>query len=399
MAKIARAFACTQMAPGNATLMGSQERLTPAGAVWANSIAASALDLDDGHRLAMGHPGAAVIPAAIATAEDIRATGADLLAAVVAGYEIAVRTSVARRAMYKERQYATGIWAVYGAAAAAGKLLKLDHAQFQSALGIAQGHGPFPPSGAFTNDNMVKEGIGWSAMTGCAAAYLAWAGFHGPADALDQSQRFHQELLAKEIPAGPSFPYAIAGAYFKPHAACRWAHPAIDAALELAAREKFTPDDVTSIDVACFYEATRLSNPCPETPIGAQFSIPFNVATALIHRQVTPEELSENHLTDPLTRSLAHKVHLHIDPALDELFPRQTAVHLTIRTRQGVFEQTVAYPKGNPENPMSDDELRRKATHLTRDFLKPDQIDRLWDAVWRLEQVADLSDLCNLLAG
>lgn len=397
MAKTAQAFAHAHMAPGRATVIGARRRLAVPGATWANAIAASALDLDDGHRDAMGHPGAAVIPAALAAAEDVQATGAAFLSALVAGYEVAVRASVARQPMFKERQYASGIWGVYGAAAAVAKLLRLDHRAFQNALGIALGHGPFPPSGAFTNDNMVKEGVGWSAMTGCAAAYLAQAGFHGPSDALDRSQRFWPELLTQNLPENPGESHAITQIYFKPHAACRWAHSAIDAILDMVAAEQLHPAEVKAIHVAGFYEITRLADPKPQTPIAAQFSIPFCLATALIHGRVSPDELSEEHLHNPATLELARRVHLHVEPELDDLFPAQTAVHLTVQTTRGDFARSVFYPRGNPENPLTDQELQEKACRLTQDFLGAEQVAALWAVVQGMDAAADVFALSEVL--
>ncbi|HYL80054.1 MAG TPA: MmgE/PrpD family protein, partial [Candidatus Acidoferrum sp.] len=112
MAEIGACFGSEQFASGKCTVIGSRRPLCATGAAWVNCNAASALDLDDGHRMAMGHPGAAVIPAALAVAETTGATGREFLAAVVAGYEVAVRASVARVPWYKDRLYSSGIWGV-----------------------------------------------------------------------------------------------------------------------------------------------------------------------------------------------------------------------------------------------------------------------------------------------
>ena len=117
MAQISANFAHEQFASGDATVIGSRRPLSVLGATWVNGACASALDMDDGHRMAMGHPGASVIPAALAIAESTRARGKEFLAALVAGYEVAVRASAARVPWYKDKMYSTGIWGVFGAAA------------------------------------------------------------------------------------------------------------------------------------------------------------------------------------------------------------------------------------------------------------------------------------------
>lgn len=232
MTEISSRFAYDQYGPGKATVIGSRRPMSVMGAAWVNCSAASALDMDDGHRLAMGHPGAAVIPAALAVAETTGATGREFLAAVVAGYEVAVRCSVASVPWYKERMYSSGIWGVFGAAAAAGKLLGFDEARLQSAFGNAASHGSFPPGGLQANYSMVKEVIGWAGMTGCAAALLAQGGFIGPEDVMDYSGRWDTTQLVDGL--GDPERYAILGTYFKPYAVCRWAHSSVDAVLELA---------------------------------------------------------------------------------------------------------------------------------------------------------------------
>src|SRR5512144_360565 len=230
MSVISARFAHEQFAPGRATVLGSKAPLSVTGATWANASFASALDMDDGNRMAMGHPGACVIPAALAVAEERGASGRRLLAAIVAGYEVAVRASAARVRWYKERMYSTGIWGVFGATAAAGKLLAFDDATLQSAFGIAGSHGAFPPGGLQANHAMVKETIAWSAMTGVASALLAQQEFIGPPDFLDYTERWDAPALVAGL--GDSDRFAILDTYFKPYAVCRWAHAAVDAALE-----------------------------------------------------------------------------------------------------------------------------------------------------------------------
>ncbi len=396
MSQISARFAYDQFGSGKATVIGSRRPLGVAGAAWVNCNAASALDLDDGHRMAMGHPGAVVIPAALAIAETTGATGQEFLAAIIAGYEVAVRASVARVPWYKDRMYSSGIWGVFGAAAAAGKLLGFDEAALQCALGNAASHGPFPPGGLQANYSMVKEVIGWAGMTGCAAALLAQQGFIGPEDLMDYSGRWDTTQLVEGL--GDPDRYAILGAYFKPYAVCRWAHSSVDAVLELAERYGLRPDEIESILVETFYEGTRLVNYAPRNAIAAQFSIPFALAVALLYRRIEPEDVSEENLQKPEILELARKVEVVVDQEINSQFPAKTTARVTIHTTRGSFQTTVEYPRGNPENPLTDDELRAKFRSQTAKIVGEKTCEGLHAAIFDLAHARDVTSLTQLLA-
>lgn len=396
MTQISARFGYEHFASGKCTVIGSRQPLSVAGAAWVNCNAASALDLDDGHRMAMGHPGAAVIPAALAVAETTGATGREFLAALVAGYEVAVRASVARVPWYKDRMYSSGIWGVLGVAAAAGKLLGFDEATLQSAIGNAASHGSFPPGGLQANYSMVKEVIGWAGMTGCAAALLAQQGFIGPEDVMDYSGRWDTAQLAEELDNPER--YAILSTYFKPYAVCRWAHSSVDAVLDLIGRHHLRQDEIQKILVETFYEVTRLVNYAPRNAIAAQFSIPFALAIALLNRRIDPEDVSEENLQKPEVLDLARKVEVVVDPEINDQFPAKTIARVTMTTARGRFQTTVEYPRGNPENPLSDDELRAKFRALTSKIVGEKTSEHLQAAILDLAQARDVTSLTQLLA-
>ena len=395
MAEISARFAHEQFAPGSATVIGSAKPLSVTGATWVNGASASALDMDDGHRMAMGHPGASVIPAALAMAERTGASGREFLAALVAGYEVAVRASAARVPWYKDKMYSTGIWGVFGATAAAGKLLGFDEATLQSALGTAGSHGSFPPGGLQSNHAMVKETIAWSGMTGVSAALLAQQHFVGPADFLDYSERWDTSALVAGL--GDLGEAAILRTYFKPYAVCRWAHAAVDAVLELKQRHQLRIDEIETIEVETFWEVTRLANDQPSNTIAAQFSIQFALAVALLYDRIGPAEVSDAHLHDPAILSLARKVRVAVDDMLDREFPAKTMARVTMHTRRGDLRTTVEYPRGNPENPMSPAELEAKFQLLTRDLISDERRQRLHAAILGLPEAKNVLALTQLL--
>jgi 2-methylcitrate dehydratase PrpD len=394
MARASTRLALGQFASGSATAIGAKDRLSEVGATWVNGICASALDLDDGHRLAMGHPGASVIPTALAVAETTHATGADLLAAVVVGYEMAVRVSVSRLPGYKASHYSSGIWGVLGSVAAAGKLLEFDALAFQHALGIAIAHGPFPPRSGFLLESMVKEVIGWAGVVGCSAAFLAREGFAGPKDGLDRAGRYDPDQLLADLGG----PYAIEKTYFKPYASCRWSHPPIDGVLRLVSEHGLQPAEINEIQVDGFREITLLDECAPTSTVAAQYSVPFSIALALTHGGIGPRELTAANLQDEELLGLARRVKLSLDPEIDRLFPEKTVARITIAAAQGTFTTTVEYPKGNPENPMSDAELAEKFTWLASEVVGEERSLQLKETVAHLEELEDVNHLTALLA-
>jgi 2-methylcitrate dehydratase PrpD len=394
MARVSAGFAPRQFGPGNATLIGSSLRLNEVGATWVNSICASALDMDDGHRLAMGHPGAAVIPTALAVAETTKASGRDFLTAIVAGYEMAVRVSTAMLPGYRAGRYSTGIWGGFGSAAAAGVLLGLDRRTLQDALGIVAAHGPSPPQGAFLHDSMVKETIAWAGVTGCASAFLAQAGFTGPEDVLDKSGRYDTDRLVKDM----GQEYAILKTYFKPYASCRWSHSAIDGVLKLAGEYDLQPADLQAIDVEGFQATMMLCDYTPVNTVAAQYSIPFSLALALTYGRIGPAELAETNLQAPELLALASRVKVSVTSELDQLFPEKTAIRVTLHTNREDFTTTVEHPKGDPSNPLSDAELEEKFRWLTVDIVGEERSQQILEVIARLEQIGSVRTLARLLS-
>ena len=168
--RIAVEYASAEHAGDTATALFDGRRLTATGAGWANAVLGNALDFDDGHRLAKGHPGANVIPAALAVAEAAGATLEELLAAIVVGYELAVRAAIDLHA--RSRDYrASGAWGAIGAAAACARLLGLDSVRTEHAVGLAEHHAPVAPvMRSVSEPTMAKDACGFGALLGVSAA-------------------------------------------------------------------------------------------------------------------------------------------------------------------------------------------------------------------------------------
>ncbi len=366
----------------------------PAHAAFANSAAASALDLDDGHRAAGGHPGAAVVPAVLALAQAAGAGWPETLAALAAGYEVGVRVAAARD-FARLDTLSTGRWCAYGVAAAAARLLGLTAAQAEEALATAGVLSPGLSAAGYSRvmGNHAKEGIPWATLTGVWAAELAAGGFTGPVDILDHPAYYD----AAAITAGLGQGFAVDRVYFKPYACCRWAHAALDALCGLMRGEGLSAGGIDAIEVHTFERALRLNNyPDPPTLEAAQYSLPFCLAAAAVAGPESLLPLSPALLGRADIVALARRVALHVDADFDRAFPGEAGARVVLRAAAGRFEALCRHPHGDPDNPMSWDQLAAKLRTLTRGVLPEARAEAITAAVHRLPQ-GGLGPLMELL--
>jgi 2-methylcitrate dehydratase PrpD len=381
-AQAARDAARSSWGSGTAPVWFAGERLTVPGAAFANSAAASMLDLDDGHRAAAGHPGASIIPAVLATAAVHATTDDRILTAVALGYDVAIRIA-ASRDFAALTTMVSGPWVGQGAAAAAAWLRGLDRSATAQAIAIAGASAPNLAAVAYSRvmGNHLKEGIPWATATGLAAVDLAAAGFTGPTDLLDNDAIFDRTKLLE----GLGEVWAIEGIYFKPYSCCRWAHAAIDAILALKAELAFSARDVTSIRIHTFGWALRLNNDCePVTLESAQYSVPFCVALAAVRGAEPLVRLSENSLVDLEVLALAKRVELVLDPTFETLFPAAVPARVVIETPAGRFEKAVMAPLGEPTNPLDWSALECKFRTVASGHLSMEQSNSLLRSFERL---------------
>lgn len=396
-ATAARGAASALFAPGGAGVWLEGTGLVPAGAAFANAAAASALDLDDGHRGAGGHPGAAIVPAVLAVAEAAAADDRAVLAALVIGYEVAVRVGAARD-FDRLDTLATGRWCGIGAAAAAAWLARLPEPVAAEAMAIAGVEAPGLSAAGYSArmGNSVKEGIPWATATGLVAVDLARRGFTGPTDLLDHPGYFSREVLLDGL--GERF--AVDGVYFKPYACCRWIHGAIDAVLAVQAAEGLPGEAIAQVEVHTFGRALRLNNYAdPDTLESAQYSLPFCVAAAALRGSDALMPMDPRLLHDPEVVGLAGRVVLVVDPALDAAFPARTPARVVLEARGRRYAHEVKHPQGDPANPMDAAALDRKFERLTVPCLGADRAAALARAIGSLGDGRGVGRLTALLAG
>lgn len=374
-------------AGGPATAWGEPAAsLRAADAALVNGVAAHAFELDDFHQTKL-HPGAVVVPAALAVAERLDSPGEALLAAVAAGYEVMIRTSAALdpSAAKSRGWHITGIAGTFGAAAAAAVLMDLDTEHTAWALGLAgtQSGGLF----AFTADGAMSKRLhaGQAARAGVVAAELAAAGFTGPTQIYEAADggflwTFVDGASAAPLVEGLGQTWRLDTTSFKPHAACGSAHSYIDAAIELHARypdlegRRVRAGLCRIVDAQCGFDYE------PGTALNGQMSMRFCIAAALRYGQALPAEFSDARLAETKTVALAQAMELVHDAELDAIYPTHYPGWVEIETQPGggVFERVYRDdPSGSIANPNKEAAMIEKFHRLLGDLGLGDQAPRI----------------------
>ena len=350
LSRLMRTHAATHFAAAGpaAGLLFDARTASPPGAALANASTIDSMDGHDGHRLCKGHVGAAVLPAALAFLDGVdTATGADLLAALVVGYEVATRAGIGLHATAAD-YHSSGAWNALGAAAVGSRILGLDGAATLHSLGIAQYHGPRAPMMAAIGDpSMVKDSSAWGAHAGVTAALLAADGFTGPSPG----------LLAAPDPAAwldLGDRWRILEQYFKPYPVCRWAQPAVQAAIDVVTAYDVDPASLRSLTVTTFDPATRLLASYPTTTEQAQYSLGFPVALAAVHRDVPADLVARPDRAGEAVHRLVASMSVQESPALTAAFPDQRRAEVSAALVDGrVLSSGPTTAYGDPESPLS----------------------------------------------
>lgn len=397
-----------------ASAFGIHGRLPAAMAAFVNGVSAHGVEMDDTHSRASAHPGAVVWPAALAIAEREGLSGAALLPAVAAGYELACRVGCAASppSLYRRGFHPTSTSGVFGAALAAACLLDLPLEATLNSIGVA---------GSFASGNMeyLAQGTwtkrvqpGQAAQGGVIAALLAGEGFRGPATVLEGDFGFlHAYSDAGDVAAltdGLGERWEIVETGIKVFACCRYMHSPIEAALRAAGSGSWAPQEVETIQVGLVSPGWGLvaepldAKYAPQTRVDAQFSLPFGVATALVHGRAMATEFREAQLADPTILALARKVTVHHDEALDREYPAHWPSWCRIvlgdgRTLRGQVNTT----KGDPENPLAPEEVRAKFDLLAGMAWDARASQRIVAAVEDLDErpVRELMDFARQVSG
>lgn len=363
-------------------------------------MASHVLELDDGHRRGAVHVGATVFSALMAVAERENLSNLDFLLGAIVGYEATIRLACAVQPGNKLRGYhATGTCGTVGAALGIAAALHYTKEQMNTTLAAAVTSAAGVLEMQEDDSNLKPYNVGRAAMDAVAAAYIGRSGLKGPKDALGGKRGFlkvmtdepHLEYLTDFS----SDSLCIEQIYQKVYAACRHAHPAIAAALTL--RDKVVIDDIDEIVVEAYRLAVAGHDHTDVSGISsAKMSIPFSVAVALVKGNAGLTAFTEETINNEMIIKLAKKVRVIENEELTMLCPDKRASILTITTNNDSFSNRVDYPKGEPENPLSQQELENKFRELAMyGGLTESDCDEVIHEVWKED--FDLHKILNLV--
>ncbi len=401
-----QAIEALELDGGTCGVLGDVATYTAAGAAFANGSLAHSLDFDDTHAPASLHASAPVLPAVLAAAEKVGASGKDIIAGTIAGYEVICRLSMALNpsAHYERGFHPTSTCGAMAAAAAAARVMKLDAAATANAFGIAlnsaSGTMQYLENGGWTK----RSQIGNAAMAGLMAAIMAGKGYIGAAKAIEGKRGFLHNFApdpdGAKVVAGLGEKWETMAIAVKPYPACRATHAGADAAIALRHKHNIDPDRIKSVKVGLFQTGINLvgtpleQKQNPKSVVDGQFSMPFVAAVVLREGAMGWDDYA-THLTDPATLALTRKVEVFNDPETEKFYPDCLPASVSIELEDGtVVTEFVQYPKGEPENFVTDAELRSKFAALVRPYLGQDGEGRLFDAVMSLEN----GNAANLIA-
>jgi len=395
------------------TVWVTGQRLPCLHATYVNAYLANLLDFDDTYSEA-GHPGATVVPPALAVAEKVRATGREFLTSVVLAYEVSIRLGLAIQPSPARYRAAWGYgFQIFGAVTAASKLIRLDTSAIVSAFGLAGISASVPSritvekrpeAGVFT---WPKNYYGWPAMGGVLAALQAARGFLANPGILDGadgfsrmfgSDRYDPGLMTTNL--GQEF--LMVNTEFKPYPTCRWTHSSLEALDAILAQHRIAFQDVSEVLVRSFPDlAAFCSYAVPRDIIEAQFSLPYLLALRLHGRSLTPA-LSEADLRNHAILDTAKKVTIEVDPDAGTAFfgatggsPLRPSTVIVKTVHGQAYSQTVRSGRGGPDNRLTGEQLRTKFRGLVEPVVGSGCTHRMLATIERLDDVQDLRRLAE----
>jgi 2-methylcitrate dehydratase PrpD len=360
-----------------------------------NGTASHTAELDDIFREGIYHPGSPTVAAALAAAEQLRAPGEKLLRAIAVGYEIGDRIAAAMQPAHYDYWHTTGTIGTLGAAAAVAELLELDAVRFAHAVATATTNAAGLQQ-AFRSDAMSKPlHAGHAAEAGLVAAFAAAEGFTGALDILEGPAG-----LGAAMSDGPDWkaavaklgePWAVTQATVKNHSCCGHTFAAVDAALELRAEGLDVPA-ITSVEVETYTTATKVAGYTdPRTAFEAKFSIVYCVSAALGLGTVRLAAFTDERLADPGLRKLAGRVTVRASEEFDKDFPGKRRAVVTVHLADGTsVSRARDTRKGDPDDPLTDAELRDKFDDLAVPVIGEKAARTLGDTLWAARSAADV---------
>jgi 2-methylcitrate dehydratase PrpD len=384
---------------GRARIYPGGQNATARAAALINGSASHTVEFDDIYRDAIYHPGCPTISAALAAAQACGASGERLLRAVIVGYEVSTRVGRAVVPAHYRFWHTTGTVGCFGSAAAVATVLGLDETRTMHALATVATFAAGLQQ-AFRSEAMSKPlHAGRAAEAGLLAALAAERGVTGALDVLEGKAGFGAAMGGEprwaRATEGLGRDYNITQMTFKNHACCGHTFAAIDAVMALRREHRLDPAQVRRVRVASYQTALDVTGRASSaTPFEAKFSLPFVVASALVHGSVRLDGFTPERLRDPAVNDLMRRVEVVADPELTAAFPGRRAARVEIETVEGsrhFHDQPTR--KGDPDAPFTDEELTDKFFELAGPVIGRARAAALRDAVWSIEKAKTVDGL------
>ena len=359
---------------GDTPVVGSDTRLSFMGATVAMSHAANSFDIDDGHNMIRGHPGASFVGGVMAAALKNGISYQEYLTTLVICYESTIRWALAMQDFYNF-MHSTGAYGAFGTAVGVGKIFGLDRETLNNALSIADFHAPMTPvMRAVEYPSMNKDGVPFGTMVGAMAVLEAMEGYKGKTHFLEMPE--YQKLVDTL-----GVEYEILNLYFKPFTCCRWAHQPISACIKLM-KDHHGSDDVEHVKVNTFDAASRLSKIVPNTTDEAQYNIAYPVAAALVHGDLGYMQIRDESLKDEKVLSMMDKLEFAVDNEMESQFPAKRLAWVEIKLKNGkVLKSEVFSAPGEASDNVDHKWIADKFIRITGPLISEDRQKRILDTL------------------
>lgn len=390
-------------AVGNSTIV-SGKKTQAEFAAFVNGCAGHALEMDDTIYEAGGHVAVSVIPTALAVAEELDSSGKEMIEAVVLGYDTMTRVGHGEIPdnCFERGWHPTSVNGIFGSVVTAGYLMKLSTKQMENALGIA---------GGFASGNLecYEDGSDTkplnpanAAMSAILAARLAAADYSGPKWIFEGAKGFLRSytndgkgIPEKMIEDMDKSIFYIMKASFKPYACCRYNHCPIDSVIQIMNENHLAPEDIEKVIVdVCSLAVRGVVEPRevkynPPSIVGAQFSLPYSVAIAVLFKNASVHEYRQELLIDPKIHDIMRRTEMIHSGEMDQYLPDNTAAKVIIETKDHrKFECLTKYNKGDVQNPFTKEELKQKYMDLATMAINEKQAEEIYDAIQRLDKIS-----------
>lgn len=381
--------------------IGLARRGAPEAVAFLGGTAGTMLELDEGNQYARGHPAIHVIPAVLAAAETLGKSGKDVMTAVALGYEIGARIGIASK--LRITMHPHGTWGTVGAAVAVAWLNGASAAQMREVINVSSCLGLATSRRTMLEGGTVRNSYaGFSNQLGMTAWDLVASGFTGEADGLTTvyntviADQWDPQDMVRDLGTR----WEIARNYFKRHACCRYNHATIDALGRLMSThgDAISAATIERIDVSTYVWAAQLASQEPHNMLAAKFSLPFSVATTIVHGAATVEAFRDPARANETVRALARKVFVAEDKAMTARLPSYRPAKIFIRLKDGrTFDAASDTNRGDTEDPYSDAEIEAKFMDLTLPVYGDARARQILQTVHSLDRSPSLAALSGLL--